>query len=122
MGHGRAVWAAHHHKQFVGHIAAYGLTNLFCIARKVIGIEKSREAVRICLQTFEVASIGRAELELADSLTGSDMEDNLVLACDSLARLDAIVTRDPRGFAGSSVAVLSPTELLGELAKQDPSE
>jgi hypothetical protein len=56
---------------FVGHIAAHGVTNLFYIARKIIGIEKAREAVRSCLQTFVVIPVGRRELELADSLTGT---------------------------------------------------
>jgi hypothetical protein len=67
------------------------------------------------LQTFEVIPIGRAELELADSLAGHDFEDNLVLACAMVAGLDAIVTRDPRGFVGSTIPVLSPAELLAQL-------
>ncbi len=113
----RTVWTAHHERRLTGHVAAHGLTNLFYIARKVIGTDKARKAVRLVLQTFEIAPIGRRELELADSLSGTDLEDNLVLACASLAGLDAIVTRDPRGFAGSTVAVLSPAELLERLAK-----
>ncbi len=32
-------------------------------------------------------------------------------------RLAAIVTRNPRGFAGSPIPVLAPAELLGLLAK-----
>ncbi len=113
----RAIWTAHHRKRLVGHIAAHGLTNLFYIARKIIGTEKAREAVRLCLQTFEVIAVGRPELELADSLAGNDIEDNLVLACAMRTGLDAIVTRDPKGFAGSAIPVLTPAELLGRLPK-----
>jgi predicted nucleic acid-binding protein len=113
----RAVWAAHHRRAIVGHIAAHGFTNLFYIARRVVGVEKAREAVRHCLRTFEVIPVGRAELEHADSLAGNDIEDNLVIACAVIARLDAIVTRDPRGFADSPVPVLSPGELLARLSK-----
>ena len=101
----------------VGHVAAHGFTNLFYVARRVVGFEKAREAVRLGLQTFEVIPIGRPELEQADSLSGNDIEDNLVLACATLAQLDAIVTRDPRGFAGSPVPILSPAELLAQLPK-----
>jgi predicted nucleic acid-binding protein len=111
----RAVWAAHNRGAVVGHIAAHGFTNLFYIARRVIGTEKAREAVRLCLQTFQVIPVGRAELEDADSLEGNDIEDNLMLACAVAAGLDAIVTRDPKGFVGSPLPVLSPTELLSRL-------
>lgn len=117
----QALWTAHHHRRLVGHIAAHGVTNLFYIARKIIGLEKAREAVRLSLQTFEVIPIGRPELELADSLPGNDIEDNLVLACASLAGLDAIVTRDPRGFTGSPIAILSPADVLAQLPKADPA-
>lgn len=117
----QALWAAHHQRRLVGHIAAHGVTNLFYIARKVTGLEQAREAVRLSLQTFAIIPVGRPELELADSLPGNDIEDNLVPACASLSGLDAIVTRDPRGFAGSTVPILSPVEALTLLPKVDPS-
>jgi predicted nucleic acid-binding protein len=118
----RALWIAHHRRRVVGHIAAHGVTNLFYVARKVIGLDQAREAVRLSLQTFVVVPIGRPELELADSLPGNDNEDNLVAACASLAGLDAIITRDPKGFVGSLMPVLSPTELPARLPKDDPGE
>jgi hypothetical protein len=74
--------------------------------------------VRRCLQTFEIIPVGRPELERADSLPGSDFEDNLQMACAALAKLDAIVTRDPSGFAGSPIPVLSPAELLAQVPQQ----
>jgi predicted nucleic acid-binding protein len=117
----RAVWNAHHRGECVGHLAAHALTNLFYIARKVVGIEKAREAVRACLRTFEIVPIGRAELDLADSLPGNDIEDNLVLACARVAQLDAIVTRDPKGYAGSPVSVLAPADLLLRLPPSAPA-
>jgi len=57
------------------------------------------------------------ELERADAMAGSDLEDNLSLACALSARLDVIVTRDPSGFAGSPILVLTPAELLAKLPK-----
>ncbi|MBV8612024.1 MAG: PIN domain-containing protein [Singulisphaera sp.] len=113
----REIWTAHHRRALVGHLAAHALPNIFYIARKIVGIQKARGAVHLCLQTFEIAPIGRAELELADSLTGSDLEDNLVLACATLARLDAVVTRDPKGFACPPIPVITPDELLARIPK-----
>jgi predicted nucleic acid-binding protein len=115
----REIWSAHYYRLLVGHLAAHGLPNLFYIARTVVGIEKAREAVRHCVRTFEIVPIGSPEIALADALAGNDFEDNLALACARIARLDAIVTRDASGFAGSPVPVLTPAELLAQIAKGD---
>ena len=60
-----------------------------------------------------------APVEEALGLLRTDREppdDNLQIACAIEAQLDAIVTRDPRGFALSPVAVLIPAELLAGIA------
>ena len=108
----RAIWAAHNRRVILGHIAAHGLTNLFYIMRRSVGVDQTREATRRCMQTFEIVPVGRTELEDADKLAGNDLEDNLVLTCTLQAGLDAIVTRDPRGFPSASVPVFSPAEFL----------
>ena len=113
----KGVWDACYQKRVIGHLVATSLTNLFYVSRRIIGTEKARAGVRICLATFRIIPVGRLELEQADVMAGSDLEDNVSLACALNARLDAIVTRDPRGFAGSPVPVLSPTELLALLSR-----
>ena len=52
-----------------------------------------------------------------DSMPGSDFEDNLQIAFAMEAGLDAIVTRDLKGFVGSPVAVMTPAELLARISK-----
>ena len=69
------------------------------------------------LATFEIIPVGRLELEQADAMTGSDLEDNVCMACAVNARLDAIVTRNTKDFAGSQILVLTPTQLLARLPK-----
>jgi predicted nucleic acid-binding protein len=44
------------------------------------------------------------------------MNDNVQIACAVESAVDAIVTRDPRGFAGSPLPVLTPAELVAKLA------
>ncbi|MGO8896832.1 MAG: type II toxin-antitoxin system VapC family toxin [Isosphaeraceae bacterium] len=117
LGDSKGVWDACHQMRIAGHLVATGLTNLFYISRRTIGTEKARAGVHICLATFEIISVGRLELEQADAMAGSDLEDNLSLACALSARLDVIVTRDPSGFAGSPILVLTPAELLAKLPK-----
>ncbi len=61
-------------------------------------------------------AVDLATLEMAANLVGADFEDNLHIACAVQARLDAIVTRNRKDFAGSPVPVLTPAELLTLLA------
>ena len=49
-----------------GHLVATGLTNLFYISRRIIGTEKARAGIHICLATFEIIPVGRQELEQAE--------------------------------------------------------
>ena len=76
--------------RLTGHLVATCLTNLFYISRRIIGTEKARAEVHICLATFEIVSVGRLELEQTDSMAGSDLEDNVCLACAVNSSLDAI--------------------------------
>jgi predicted nucleic acid-binding protein len=115
----KSVWDACHETRIVGHLIATAVTNIFYVSRRLIGTEKARVGVRMSLATLEVVPVGRHELELADAMPGSDLEDNVSLACALASSLDAIVTRDPTGFAGSPIPVLSPAELLALLAKNE---
>jgi hypothetical protein len=117
LGDSKGVWDACYQMRLTGHLVATGLTNLFYISRRIIGTEKARAGVHICLATFEIIPVGRQELEQADAMAGSDLEDNVCLACALNARLDAIVTRNPKDFAASPVPVLTPAELLVLLPK-----
>jgi hypothetical protein len=65
---------------------------------------------------LEIVAVSRPTLELAQSLSGPDFEDNLQIACAVEALLDVIVTRDPRGFAGSPVPAMAPNDFLVRIA------
>ncbi|RJP27095.1 MAG: hypothetical protein C4527_13910 [Candidatus Omnitrophota bacterium] len=54
--------------------------------------------------------------KVATRLGGSDFEDNLQIACAMTAQLDVIVTRDPSGFAASSIPVLTSQQMLLRLS------
>ena len=112
-----AVWQANDEGQIVGHITACAITDIFYIARRSTTLETARAAVRICLEAFEVCAVNRQALEQAETLPGSDFEDNLQIACASLAGLDAILTRDKKGFTAAAMPVLTPGELLTRLRR-----
>ena len=64
---------------------------------------------------MQICPVNRRILEAAFASNLSDFEDAVQLACATAQSLDAIVTRDPQGFVGSSLPILSPRELLAQL-------
>src|SRR6266849_4244718 len=94
------VWDAHRNGQIIAGIAAFTVPTVFYVVRRQTDLVRARDAVRICLSTFEIVPVQRSTLELARTLPGNDYEDNLQLACAIVAQMDGIVTRDPNGFPG----------------------
>ncbi|MHB1557097.1 MAG: type II toxin-antitoxin system VapC family toxin [Isosphaeraceae bacterium] len=102
------------------YISAASLPTIFYLVRRNADLERARAVVKECLKSLRILPVDRETLELAAAMPASDFEDNLLAACAQLARLDAIVTRDPRGFVGSPVPALSPAEFLARLRQEGP--
>ena len=73
--------------------------------------------VRAFVNTLEVCTVNFSRLREALAMPNIDFEDNVQVACAKAYHLDAIVTRDKK-FPGSTIQVLSPTELLKRLTKR----
>ena len=115
----KQVWDAHVAEDISGWLVATELTNLFYIVRQFTDATKARTAVRTCLTTFDVLGVDQAILDDADSQSGTDFEDNVLIAAAVARGMDVIVTRNPQDFAHSPIEVLSPAELLERLATLD---
>jgi predicted nucleic acid-binding protein len=111
-----AVWDAHRAGQVVAHLAAFAVPTVFYVLRRQSDLQRAHNGVRICLESLEIAPVSRSTLELARRQAGSDYEDNLQIASAVEAGLEAIVTRDPAGFAHSPISVLTPAQLLQQVA------
>jgi predicted nucleic acid-binding protein len=114
-----AIFEANLNGRVAAHFTATSLTNVFYVARRLTDRARAWGAVGACLDQLYTLPVGARELRAAASGTGNDFEDNLLIACASHARLDAIVTRDPKGFSGSPFPVLSPAELLAQIPKDN---
>jgi predicted nucleic acid-binding protein len=77
-------------------VTTLSLATVFYVARKAVGDAKARAAVRKCLGAFVILAIDRQTLVDADTVAGSDFEDNILIAAAVKASLDAIVTRNVR--------------------------
>lgn len=106
----QALWQAVDNEQLTAYLPASIVTDIFYVALRLTDIVRARQAVQVCLEAFEIATVDRSVLERAQVLSGSDFEDNVQIACADLNTLDAIVTRDPNDYAGSLIPYWSPRE------------
>jgi predicted nucleic acid-binding protein len=113
-----AVLRACSDKRIAGYVSAVSVPTLFYIGRKTVGRELASAAVDHCLRSFEICAVDRAVLQSARTLSGTDFEDDIQIACAVAASLDAIITRDRLGFSTSPVPVLNPADLLAQLPTQ----
>ncbi|MBQ9616953.1 MAG: PIN domain-containing protein [Oscillibacter sp.] len=100
-----------------GPIAASSITDIYYIARKTIGDERAREAVRNLLKIFEVSSVDDTACLTALDIPMKDYEDAVLAVCSAKANADFIATRDRKFLeADSPVATKRPQDLLNLIA------
>lgn len=114
----RPIWLASYRGEITAALTATSVTNIFYIARKLIGLERARLSVHLCLDALEVLPVDASALELASSLQGSDFGDDVQIACAQHGQVDLIVTRDPAGFAASPIRCASPAQAREILASR----
>lgn len=111
----RAVWEANHSQKIQGYVVATTVTNLFYIARKLVGFPLAIQGVRDCLAAFEVVSVDGNVLAEATTQLGNDFEDNVLIRCAVASQMDVIVTRNLADFLHSPVLAVSPQDLLARI-------
>jgi predicted nucleic acid-binding protein len=107
-----ALFDAVEARTLVGVLGATTITTLFYLLRKSEGRDVALQKLRILLQRFEVAPVGRGVIEGALSLGFSDFEDAVLHEAGRHVHAEAIVTRNARDFRSSVLPVYTPDELL----------
>lgn len=110
------LFAAVAERRVVGVLAGHAVTTVYYVYRQGRPREVARRKVGTLLSVFEVAPVGRGELEGALASPFTDFEDGVVHAAAVAARADAIVTRNGADFTAASVPVYTPGEVLAALA------
>jgi predicted nucleic acid-binding protein len=102
--------------QLIGHVTATTLTDIFYISRKhTRSIEQARQAVSATLTVMVICPTDRAVLESAFNSGLVDFEDAVQIFGAVAQGLDAILTRDNKGFLSSPIPVFSIQDLLQRL-------
>lgn len=99
----------------IGYLPSSALTDVFYIARRLVGIQQAFDVIDRCLDDFEVLPVDRSLLEAARRLPGNDFEDNVQIACATMAGPDLIVTRNRNDFTHSAIPAIEPAEISGHL-------
>jgi predicted nucleic acid-binding protein len=106
--------------QVIGYVTATTLTDIFYISRKhTRSVEQARQAVSEILIAMVICPIDRSVLELAFNSGLDDFEDAVQIFGAVAQGLEAILTRDSKGFLSSPIPVLSIQELLQQLSTQN---
>lgn len=114
------VWDAQLQGRINAYLAAFSVPTIFYIVRRQNDLASAHEAVRLCLETFQIVAVKRSTLDVARGFGVSDFEDALQIASALEAGVDVIVTRDAAGFASFPVQAISPDELLTRLPPHNP--
>jgi predicted nucleic acid-binding protein len=102
--------------QVEGFMSATTVTDVhYLVKRQTKNSEAAMVAVIQLLTLMELCPVDRGVLERAVILGLADFEDAVQVASAIELGLEAIVTRDVRGFAGAMVLVLSPEDLKNQL-------
>jgi predicted nucleic acid-binding protein len=114
-----AAWAAVETGVTEGMLPAHAVTTLHYLIRKEMGAIKAKRVLSGILRVFAVAAVDSAVIQKALQLPFSDFEDAVTAAAARLAGCACIVTRDPKGFRGSPVRVLTPEAVIPLLGKNE---
>ncbi len=105
-----AVWSAVEEGRAEGLLSAHAVTTIHYLNARAVGGKAARETTEAIVSVFAIAAVDDRVVRAALSLGWRDFEGAVTAAAARQARCAAIVTRNPRDFAGSPVRVVTPAE------------
>lgn len=111
------IFLAIEQKSIEGHVSASTFTDLFYILRKSRGKDWAFQFLARLVQLCPVATVDANIVEAALTESYKDFEDDIQYYAALQARLEGIVTRNPTDFPQKDLRILTPEQLLRELAK-----
>ena len=111
-----ALWAVAERKEVEAFVPAHGVTTIFYLAARFRNAAFARQVVNDLVLVPAIAAVDGAILRRAFGLGWPDLENAVCAAAAEAAGCDLLVTRDPRGFPASPVAVVDPPTALAILS------
>lgn len=98
--------------KFEAYICGITPLNIFYIARKEFGNDKTRLEISKLLQLVNVCTVNKQVLQNALTSKISDYEDAVQNESAIAENLDAIVTRNTKDYSNSTLKIYTPGEFL----------
>lgn len=109
------LWSEIEQGRAEGVLSAHAVTTIHDLNARATNASMADEATEALLSVFGVAAVDEHVLREASGMAWRDYEDAVTAAAARRANCDALVTRNPRDFAGSRVRVLMPAEAIAWL-------
>ena len=99
--------------EMIGYLCATTITTIYYLASKSKSIKQAEHEIQKLLSIFDIAPVNRGVLENALHLKFSDFEDAVIYEAGFQIGVEAIVSRDKKGFKKSTrVPIYEPMELF----------
>ncbi len=105
----------------VGVVSAESFSNMFYILRKLSSAAEAIEQLKNLRSIVQVGHLKPSTIDNALDAEWTEFEDALKNFCAVETNCDAIVTRNKSDYKQSTVRVLTPLEVLGNLKPEDDS-
>ena len=93
------------------------VANVYYILRKVIGIEKAKEALRKLRLLMHIIAIEEQEIDLALNSPFSDFEDALQYYTAVRHHMDMLLTRNIKDYKEKALIIQTPEQFIKTLCR-----
>ncbi|MCA9425614.1 MAG: PIN domain-containing protein [Candidatus Omnitrophica bacterium] len=105
-----------------GSLCANSITTIEYLIAKNVGRSTAKRAIKHLLAVFEIAEVNKAILDSAIVSPLADFEDTVIYQSGLGVGVDAVVTRDAKGFKKSEIPVYSPEDLYALILEVNENE
>jgi len=95
-----------------GVVSALTFSTVAYVLEKAVGAVAAVELIRNFRKTVSVSPVSAESVDWAIQSKARDFEDAMQYESARSVLSDVIVTRDPSGFVGAKIRVMSPSEFL----------
>ena len=114
------IWDAAHDGRLECCLAASSLTDIYYISQKLVGPVRARKIIGDCLNALTLLPVDQEIARLASSRPEADFEDAVQVVVAAVNGVDALVTRDQRGFHQAPIPIWTPTDLALHVRRASP--
>jgi predicted nucleic acid-binding protein len=105
-----------HQRRVEGYISASTVSDIYYIIRKPKGRDETIDFLRRLATFCQIATVDRSVITIALAANFRDFEDAIQYSTAVVNQLDIIVTRNPEDFPVTTPRIMTPVQLIQELA------